>query len=288
VSVYNSLSGDVVSTITTVGTAPTGIAIGPDGAQVYVANRDSNSVSVFDATTGAAAVNSPLAVGTAPIAVAINPQGTTAYVSNVIASPLVVEIGGMRTLTVALSGSGIGRVQSNLPGIDCGTQCQAQFLSGTSVTLTATPDTTSSFSGWSGDAGCGSVVTLNSNLNCIATFTSNSPPPSQSSPPSSGCFIATAAYGSSMAGEVVTLRRFRDDRLMWSEAGRGFVRLYYRYSPAIADYIRERDSLRAAVRWGLWPVVHVIKHPAPAMGIALVLALLIIRIRRAGASPRAM
>jgi hypothetical protein len=88
-----------------------------------------------------------------------------------------------------------------------------------------------------------------------------------------------------MAGEVVTLRRFRDDHLMKSAAGRGFVRLYYHYSPAVADYIRERDSLRAAVRWGLWPVVSVIKHPAPAIGVALVLALLIIRIRRASTSP---
>jgi len=96
-----------------------------------------------------------------------------------------------------------------------------------------------------------------------------------------GCFIATAAYGSSMAGEVVTLRRFRDYHLMKSAAGRGFVRLYYRYSPAVADYIRERDSLRAAVRWGLWPLAAVIKHPASTIGVGLVLALLIIRIRRA-------
>jgi YVTN family beta-propeller protein len=286
VSVFNTSTGNVVSTFTTVGTAPTGIAIGPDGARVYVANRGSNNVSVLDASTGVAVAGSPVSVGTAPIAVAINPQGTTAYVSNVIASPLVVEIGGMRTLTVTLSGSGIGRVRStNVAGIDCGTLCQAQFPLGTSVMLTATPDTNSSFSGWSG-AGCGSVVTLNSNLNCSAIFTSNSPPPSQSTPPGGGCFIATAAYGSSMAGEVVTLRRFRDDHLMKSEAGRGFVRLYYRYSPAVADYIRERDSLRAAVRWGLWPVVSAIKHPAPAISIALVLALLIIRIRRASASPR--
>lgn len=91
-----------------------------------------------------------------------------------------------------------------------------------------------------------------------------------------------------MAGEVVTLRRFRDDHLMKSAAGRGFVRLYYRYSPAVADYIRERDTLRAVVRWYLWPVVSVIKHPAPAMSIALVLALLIIQIRRASASPQAI
>jgi hypothetical protein len=83
-----------------------------------------------------------------------------------------------------------------------------------------------------------------------------------------------------MAGEVVTLRRFRDAHLMRSTTGRGFVRLYNRYSPPIADFIRERDSLRAAVRWGLWPVVSTIKHPAPALTMVLLFALVIIRIRR--------
>jgi YVTN family beta-propeller protein len=285
VSVYNTLpsSSAVVLTVP-VGAAPTGIAIAPDGARVYVANRGSSNVSVFDATTGASAQFSPLGVGTAPIAVAINPRGTSAYVSNVMTNPVVVEIGGMRTLTIARSGSGIGTVRSNLPGIDCGTQCQAQFPLGTNITLTATPDTNSSFSGWSGDFGCGSSITLNSNLNCRATFTWNSPPPSQSTPPSGGgCFIATAAYGSSMAGEVVTLRRFRDDHLIKSATGREFVRVYYRYSPPIADFIRERDWLRAVVRGVLWPVVAVVKHPAPAASIILLLVLLMVRIRRTSA-----
>ena len=278
VSVYDTLTGNIAMTVP-VGNAPTGAAISPDGARVYVANRGSNNVSIFEAFTGAAVAGSPIAVGSAPLAVAINPMGTSAYVSNVMGSPLVVEIGGMRTLTVARAGSGIGTVRSNIPGIDCGTQCQAQYPVGTSVTLTAIPASNSFFSGWTG-AGCGSVVTLNSNLDCRATFTSNAPPPSQSSPPSGGgCFIATAAYGSGMAGEVVTLRRFRDEHLMKSEAGRAFVQWYYRNSPVVAEYIRERDWLRAVVRGALWPVVAAVKHPAPAL--ILVLALLVMCGRRA-------
>jgi YVTN family beta-propeller protein len=261
VSVYNTSIGSVVSTFASVGTAPTGIAIGPDGTRVYVANRGSNNVSILDASTGIAVAGSPVVVGTAPIAIAINPRGTTAYVSNVIANPVVVEIGGMRTLTVALAGR-FGSVRSNLPGIDCGTQCQAQYPVGTSVTLTPVPDTSSSFAGWSG-TGCAGVVTLNSNLNCRATFAANLPPPSQSAPPPGACFVATAAYGSSMAGEVVTLRRYRDEYLLKSEAGRAFVQLYYRYSPAVADTIRERDWLRAVVRGALWLVVTAVKLSAP-------------------------
>jgi YVTN family beta-propeller protein len=282
VSVYNTQTLDVESTVT-VGTGPTGIAVSPDGARVYVANRGSNSVSVFDALTGTEATDSPLdlsGVAMAPTAVAINPLGTTAYVSNVTASPVVVEVGGMRTLTIARGGSGIGTVRSNIPGIDCGTQCLAQYPVGTSVTLITAPDVNSSFSGWSGDAGCGSVVMLNASLNCVASFSSNAPPPSQSTPPSS-CFIATAAYGSDMAEDVLALRRFRDGTLMRWAAGRAFVRLYYRHSPPLADYIRERDALRATVRWGLWPLVFAIRQPGLAVASALAMLLLVLGWRRA-------
>jgi YVTN family beta-propeller protein len=280
VSVYNTQTLDVESTVT-VGTGPTGIAVSPDGARVYVANRGSNSVSVFDALTGTEATNSPLdlsGMAMAPTAVAINPLGTTAYVSNVTASPVVVEVGGMRTLTIARGGSGIGTVRSNIPGIDCGTQCLAQFPVGV-ISLTTTAASGSFFSHWAG-TGCGSQIMLDENMDCVAVFNSVAPPPSQSAPPS-GCFIATAAHGSDMAEDVLTLRRFRDGTLMHWAAGRAFVRLYYRHSPPLADYIRERDALRATVRWGLWPLVFAIKHPGLAVASALVMLLLVLGWRRA-------
>ena len=78
---------------------------------------------------------------------------------------------------------------------------------------------------------------------------------------------------------VATLRRFRDDRLMKSEFGRAFVRLYYRYSPAVADYIRNRESLRAVVRTALWPLVAAIERPLAAMIVFLLGVLLIFRRR---------
>jgi serine protease len=70
-----------------------------------------------------------------------------------------------------------------------------------------------------------------------------------------GCFIATAAWGSPMAGDVRYLRAFRDQYLLTNRAGRWFVSLYYRVSPPMAALIRRHDALRALVRGVLMPVV---------------------------------
>ena len=72
-----------------------------------------------------------------------------------------------------------------------------------------------------------------------------------------GCFIATAAYGSLMEPHVKILRDFRDRFLIVNSIGKGFVRLYYAYSPPIADFIAKHDGLRAMVRISLFPVVGV-------------------------------
>ncbi|EGV32502.1 hypothetical protein ThidrDRAFT_1352 [Thiorhodococcus drewsii AZ1] len=54
------------------------------------------------------------------------------------------------TYDLAASTIGNGSITSNPAGIDCGTTCSAQFNEGTSVSLTATPDTAWEFNGWSG------------------------------------------------------------------------------------------------------------------------------------------
>jgi hypothetical protein len=67
-------------------------------------------------------------------------------------------------------------------------------------------------------------------------------------PAKSGCFIATAAYGTPSACELNVLRAFRDRRMLKSKAGKVMVLSYYRISPPIASVIADRQSLKKIVR----------------------------------------
>ena len=99
---------------------------------------------------------------------------------------------------------------------------------------------------------------------------------------SGGCFIATAAYGSYLEPQVMVLRRFRDQVLLQSAAGRAFVAWYYRTSPPIADWIRDREWARTATRVALTPVVYAVRFPLAAGTLLLLCAGLAWRRRRGG------
>ncbi len=78
-------------------------------------------------------------------------------------------------------------------------------------------------------------------------------------PQKSGCFIATAAYGTPLASEIDVLRSFRDRKMERSKFGRGLVRFYYRASPPIADAIAINNLRRRIVRILLNPIVQFFK-----------------------------
>lgn len=75
-----------------------------------------------------------------------------------------------------------------------------------------------------------------------------------------GCLIATAAFGSEMATPIQQLRELRDERLMQTGVGYGFMTgfntIYYTFSPHIADYERENPLFRDLVRLFITPMIY--------------------------------
>lgn len=105
------------------------------------------------------------------------------------------------------------------------------------------------------------------------------PPPPATSDDSSGggCFIATAAYGSPLADEVMLLRRFRDQILSRSEMGRRLISVYYTYSPPAANWIAHSEVRRTVARAVIYPAVVLVKHPSLLVPALLLWGVLCVR-----------
>ena len=106
----------------------------------------------------------------------------TAQVSGWVAGDLTaVSCAPTFTLIVSKTGAGSGSVTSSVPGINCGVACSQTYSAGTVVTLTATPASGSTFSGWGGAcAGTGTCnVTMDAPRSVSAGFTpiNATPPP---------------------------------------------------------------------------------------------------------------
>jgi len=73
------------------------------------------------------------------------------------------------------------------------------------------------------------------------------------------CVIASAAYGSELAGPVQFLREFRNDEVLSTFAGSQFMKafnmFYYSFSPTVASMIVQSPALATVVRAAIYPLV---------------------------------
>ena len=66
-----------------------------------------------------------------------------------------------------------------------------------------------------------------------------------------GCYIATMAYGSYEHPQVLELRKFRDEILRKTIAGRLFIKTYYFISPKLVEILRNKKTINNLIRKGL-------------------------------------
>jgi len=111
----------------------------------------------------------------------------------------------------------------------------------------------------------GAAAAVSAVLAPLPVAAAASTPAAASSSSKSGCFIATAAYGSYLHPKVALLRAFRDRYLLTNAPGRLFVALYYRVSPPIADLIARHALLRGVTRLLLAPVILAVEHGGAAL-----------------------
>jgi hypothetical protein len=159
-----STSGQSVTftaTVTSSGGTPTGMVTFYDGATALGSATLSGGTATFTTALLSVGGHSITAVYGGDANFAASTSSTLTQTVNV---PQITY-----GLTVSVSGN--GTVTSSPSGLNCVATCSASFASGTQVTLTATPATGSSFTGWSG--ACNGTSTCSVAMNAAQSVAAN-------------------------------------------------------------------------------------------------------------------
>jgi len=75
---------------------------------------------------------------------------------------------------------------------------------------------------------------------------------------SSGCFIATVAFGDPNCSELITLRNFRDEVLIKKPIGKYIITIYYKLGPHIASLISRSKNAKLIIRRILYHIINML------------------------------
>ena len=167
--VYNTTPINTLSTWYHVAVSYSGSGLA-SGVKLYVNGASANTTSRDNLSSSTIVNTEPLRLGD---------YGRN-YYNSVVMDEVQVYNSVVRQLRLIKAGSGTGAVVSPAlfvtpERINCGTVCEAYYVTGTIVTLYASASPGSTFAGWSGGGCTGTgdcTVTLSSDTDVTATFTS--------------------------------------------------------------------------------------------------------------------
>jgi 5-hydroxyisourate hydrolase-like protein (transthyretin family) len=159
---------------------------GDPGRSVKIDLKDSTDTTIITnitktTSTGKNGVGTykwkiPTTVTPGDYKIKVSSTNTTGIIGTADTSDATFE--AVLLLKVVLKGNGNGTVTSDPAGISCGADCTQGYMSSTSVTLTAAPESGSLFKGWS-DGCTGTAltctVTVDKSKTVTATFTALTP-----------------------------------------------------------------------------------------------------------------
>ena len=269
--------------------APTGMTIvfasnpvtPPAGSSV----DSSTSISVSSSTgTGTYPVTIRGASGTTthdttPLTIQVASAATPDFSIASSLSSLTLSQGGSGTSTITVTSVNAFNSAVNLgyswlgsapSGVSIALPEPITPLSGSTATSTLTVSASSSASTGSFTLSIvGTSGSLTHSVSVAITITSGAT--TTTAPPSPGCIIATATYGSELAPEVQLLRSFRDKSILRTVAGSsfmtGFNAWYYSFSPTVADYLTQHPAERTIMKVALYPLIGILAVSSATFGL---------------------
>ncbi|MCG3116855.1 MAG: PA14 domain-containing protein [Candidatus Manganitrophus sp. SA1] len=145
----------------TVTSSPAGINCGADCSEMYTMNSSVTLTAAPDVNSDFTGWSGGGCTGTAATCTVAMDTAKT-----VTATFTLKSLG----LSVTMTGTGRGTVTSNPAGINCPTDCSEPYTINTTVTLTAAPETDSTFTGWSG-GGCAGTAPCNATVDAAKSIT---------------------------------------------------------------------------------------------------------------------